>query len=112
MQVSVLAAVFFVAGRTVEDLGHAGALRNPLQDVKKLFHDRSLRLRNPPVRWMIAARSHPGRDLHVLRLRPYLLELGERSVQRRRARGSDRRGRRRQNYLAPFFLAVPKRAGA
>jgi MFS family permease len=79
MRVGVLAAMFFVAGRMMEDLGFTPEpSAHPLQDVKKLFHESvDYGLRNPPVRWMmLAAPFASGVGIYTFyALQPYLLEL-------------------------------------
>jgi MFS family permease len=79
MRVGVLAAMFFVAGRMMEDLGFTPEPSvHPLQDVKKLFHESvDYGLRNPPVRWMmLAAPFASGVGIYTFyALQPYLLEL-------------------------------------
>ncbi len=79
MRVGVLAAMFFVAGRTMKDLGFTPEpSAHPLQDVKKLFHESvDYGLRNPPVRWMmLAAPFASGVGIYTFyALQPYLLEL-------------------------------------
>ena len=79
MRVGVLAAMFFVAGRMMKDLGFTPEpSAHPLQDVKKLFHESvDYGLRNPPVRWMmLAAPFASGVGIYTFyALQPYLLEL-------------------------------------
>jgi MFS family permease len=79
MRVGVLAAMFFVAGRMMEDLGFTPEpSAHPLQDVKKLFHESvDYGLRNPPVRWMmLAAPFASGVGIYTFyALQPYLLAL-------------------------------------
>jgi MFS family permease len=79
MRVGVLAAMFFVAGRTMKDLGFTPEpSAHPLQDVRKLFHESvDYGLRNPPVRWMmLAAPFASGVGIYTFyALQPYLLEL-------------------------------------
>src|SRR6266536_98096 len=57
MRVGVLAAMFFVAQRMMQDLGFTPEpSSSPLRDMRNLF-DASLEygLKNPPVRWMMLA---------------------------------------------------------
>ena len=79
MRVGVLAAMFFVAGRMMKDLGFTPEpSAHPLQDVKNLFHESvDYGLRNPPVRWMmLAAPFASGVGIYTFyALQPYLLEL-------------------------------------
>jgi MFS family permease len=79
MRVGVLLAMFFVAGRLMNDLGFTPApSAHPLQDMRKLFHESvDYGLRNPPVRWvMLAAPFASGVGIYTFyALQPYLLEL-------------------------------------
>jgi MFS family permease len=79
MRVGVLLAMFFVAGRLMNDLGFTPEpSAHPLQDMRKLFHESvDYGLRNPPVRWvMLAAPFASGVGIYTFyALQPYLLEL-------------------------------------
>jgi MFS family permease len=79
MRVGVLVVMFFVAARTMEDLGFTPEpSAHPLGDVKKVFHESvDYGLRNPPVRWMmLAAPFSAGVGIYTFyALQPYLLEL-------------------------------------
>ena len=79
MRVGVLVVMFFVAARTMEDLGFMPQpSAHPLADVKKVFHESvDYGLRNPPVRWMmLAAPFSSGVGIYTFyALQPYLLEL-------------------------------------
>jgi MFS family permease len=79
MRVGVLAAMFFVAQRMMQDLGFTPEpSSSPLRDMRNLF-DASLEygLKNPPVRWMmLAAPFASGVGIYTFyALQPYLLEL-------------------------------------
>ena len=79
MRVGVLVAMFFVAARTMRDLGFTPEpSAHPLGEVKKVFHASiDYGLRNPPVRWvMLAAPFASGVGIYTFyALQPYLLEL-------------------------------------
>jgi MFS family permease len=79
MRVGVLAAMFFVASRTMRDLGFTPEpSAHPLGEVKKVFHASiDYGLRNRPVRWvMLAAPFASGVGIYTFyALQPYLLEL-------------------------------------
>ena len=79
MRVGVLVVMFFVAARTMRDLGFTPEpSRASAREVKKVF-DASIDygLRNPPVRWvMLAAPFASGVGIYTFyALQPYLLEL-------------------------------------
>jgi MFS family permease len=79
MRVGVLVAMFFVASRTMRDLGFTPEpSHRPLRDVQTLF-DQSIEhgLKNPPVRWvMLAAPFSAGVGIYAFyAMQPYLLEL-------------------------------------
>jgi MFS family permease len=79
MRVGVLVAMFFVAGRLMQDLGfEPEPSHRPLRDMRELFHASiEYGLRNPPVRWvMLAAPFASGVGIYTFyALQPYLLEL-------------------------------------
>jgi MFS family permease len=79
MRVGVLVAMFFVAGRTMQDIGFTPQpSHRPLDDMRKLFHSSvEYGLKNPPVRWvMLAAPFASGVGIYTFyALQPYLLEL-------------------------------------
>jgi MFS family permease len=79
IRAGVLVVMFFVAGRTMWDLGFTPEpSAHPVQDVRKLFHESiDHGLRNPPVRWvMLAAPFASGVGIYTFyALQPYLLEL-------------------------------------
>ncbi len=79
MRVGVLVAMFFVAGRMMQDLGFTPEpSHRPLADMRDLLHASvEYGLRNPPVRWvMLAAPFSSGVGIYTFyALQPYLLEL-------------------------------------
>ena len=79
MRVGVLLAMFFVAHRTMRDIGFTPEpSHSPLRDMRVLL-DSSIEygLKNPPVRWiMLAAPFSAGVGIYTFyALQPYLLEL-------------------------------------
>jgi MFS family permease len=79
MRAGVLVVMFFVAHRTMRDLGFTPEpSHRPLQEVRKVW-DASIEhgLKNPPVRWvMLAAPFASGVGIYTFyALQPYLLEL-------------------------------------
>src|SRR5262245_43151034 len=79
IRAGVLVAMFFVAARTMWDLGFTPEpSAHPAQDVRRLFNESiDHGLRNPPVRWvMLAAPFASGVGIYTFyALQPYLLEL-------------------------------------
>ena len=79
MRAGVLVVVFFVAARTMWDVGFVPApSAHPAQDVRRLFHESiDYGLRNRPVRWvMLAAPFASGVGIYTFyALQPYLLDL-------------------------------------
>jgi MFS family permease len=79
MRAGVLVVMFFVAHRTMRDLGFTPEpSQRPLQEVRRVW-DASIEhgLKNPPVRWvMLAAPFASGVGIYTFyALQPYLLEL-------------------------------------